>query len=98
MALNPKIDALVTELPLFAVNQGVSEARAFKIALVRLCKAWATGQTTPKAELLVIQDALEKLTARQLELMNLTASAAATVAANHQAEVDAIINGTVIPE
>ena len=100
MALNPKIDALVTETIAFAAAQvpPVSEERAFKIALVRFCKAWSIGQTAPKSELEIVRQAVEKLGAREVMLRAAAIDAASTVAGNHQTEIDAIVNSTVIPE
>lgn len=97
-ALNPEIVQLVASIQGFAVAQGITEQQAFKVALVRICKAWATGQTIPKSEAAVLDDACQKLNNRLSLVSGALSGAVATVAANHQAEVDAIVSGVVIPE
>lgn len=97
-ALNPEIVQLVASIQAFAVTQSISEQQAFKVALVRICKAWATGQTVPKSEAAVLDDACERLNGRRATLGNVISAAAGQVAAAHQGEVDAIVSGVVIPE
>ena len=98
MALNPSIAALVVEIKAFAVAQGFSEKRAFQVALTRLCKQWAAGQTTPQAELQAVMDAHEKLQARRGDLTNLNINSMSSVATAHQSEVDALVAAGAPPE
>lgn len=98
MSLNSSIDALVTEIKAFAIAQSVTEKRAFQVALTRLCKRWAIGQTVARSELVVVMEAFEKLSERRDTLANLNLNAMSAVAAAHQSEVDAIVAGTTIPE
>jgi len=98
MALNPEIVQLVTQIQLFAVSQAITEKRAFQIAMVRICKQWAVGQTVPQGELQTVGEALAKLSDRLAGLQAVSTGAVATVAASHQTEVDVIVNGATVPE